>query len=766
MKYKEGHVDLGSNDLVDNASAGSTVTITALSDNHTPGIHFGDGSGNAGLYGNERAVLSGSPPVDLDTSPLNANAITQLDTIDPYFDYTSFSRPWDYNIDHAVDFSNWFSAQFFDAVRETELAYSPPVQNWYSSAPEHMQLNDAEAHTRFSSMDQYASNPHAPTHCEPRAAKNHIDADKDGTDDSRAPSPPNERSLEDRTPFAWDPRSKPIARAKPIILSADDPLLATVDEHLTLSEVTRGKVRDFLQSRVAQIQSDDSFTLPSLSVVNVFITLYFKYFLPKAPILHVKTIDINALPPALLSIILVIGSTYSRLRYTRRFGIVLFDRIRRNLQHEIEADNNLMRDPLHIYAVSLVLFMGLWCGNKRAFELAEALQAVMVTYVRHLPDDDHHDVARQAFRSPMPRDHALQSKWRTWIRSESIKRLRWFVYALDSQFSSLLGLNSLLTTADVRKWEMPCDEDFWMAPTPRSWKNLLGSSPQPSCPIFGPVAAFVLSPPSLINEANDHIALPRLNDWSSSLVLSCIMAQVSQFQQSLVMTRMFQGDAYEWESSPPTSQQKSNLQQSLQRWHDTYVRDSSTRQGPTFSSYFLDGSIIQYYLARIYTGLPLADIQDCIGKHGPMDATAAMDHLQDWCENCSTEACLVVEAAAACITYIMTRDLDIAPYDIIAQFLCHLALWIFAIAAPISAQDTMIKRLQVMPQVSDEVRAFIKAGFVKIPAESREIPHGGEPQLILRHAIQVLAKLGTWGASSNLALLLHLHPGVVRDVSR
>jgi hypothetical protein len=48
----------------------------------------------------------------------------------------------------------------------------------------------------------------------------------------------------------------------------------------------------------------------------------------------------------------------------------------------IEYDNSLMRDPLIIYSLTLICHAGLWCGNKRAFEMAEVVRGSVVSYCR------------------------------------------------------------------------------------------------------------------------------------------------------------------------------------------------------------------------------------------------------------------------------------------------------------------------------------------------------------------------------------------------
>ncbi|CAN9431257.1 unnamed protein product [Alternaria sp. RS040] len=125
-----------------------------------------------------------------------------------------------------------------------------------------------------------------------------------------------------------------------------------MDHSITITTATLSRIRDFLSPK-EQLGREDTFTLPELPLVNVFINLFFHAFLPQAPVLHRPTLDMDDLPSELLAIIMVIGSCYSRLRHTRRFGIIVLDRIRLNLLALIEADNSLMREPHIIYAFAL-----------------------------------------------------------------------------------------------------------------------------------------------------------------------------------------------------------------------------------------------------------------------------------------------------------------------------------------------------------------------------------------------------------------------------
>lgn len=690
--------------------------------------------------------------------------------LDPYFDYTSFARPWNYQSEHAVD---WFSSQFFDALRETDLAYSPPLQTLGSSTgydslrasmPHVLHHSNSTLHFDHF-LDQgvsLRSNNSEVVRTPGDGIQPNEDAETSAPGQNpRIASPPNETSHEDRLPFAWDPRSRPVARAKPIVLPPEDPIFATMDHSITITTATLSRIRDFLSPK-EQLGREDTFTLPELPLVNVFINLFFHAFLPQAPVLHRPTLDMDDLPSELLAIIMVIGSCYSRLRHTRRFGIIVLDRIRLNLLALIEADNSLMREPHIIYAFALVCYMGLWCGNKRAFELSEALRAVIVTYVRRMPaTGSHADNAtyfgyqQKSFKytaettySKSPR--TLDSDWIEWAKKESRKRLSWFVYMVDAQFPVLLGMGGMLTMADISKWECPCDEEFWTLATPRSWKNRLGSASEPACPVFGYLAAPLLS--ARYRCATEKQALlPRLNTWSSNLLLLSIIADVFHHQDALALLRTYDESEACSSGSFHTDDDGTRLSHTLELWKESYqVRhhirhDAKSQCGGHWST-------IAYHLARLYLVFPISEVQDCLGRSGPLDAKAALCRLMSWTFQHPKETTQAIEDASTCISVIMSNEGADDPYDIIGLFLCHVILWSFAHATSPEQKLHIVQYLREKQSMSPSLAEVIEAGFS--PDDTNA------PKLIFRHAIQSLVQLGTWGCSSNLALLLHLHPGV------
>jgi len=335
---------------------------------------------------------------------------------------------------------------------------------------------------------------------------------------SAAPSPPNETSYEDRTPFAWDPSSKRISEVKAVILDPDDPLLLNIDPKFSLHVTTYEALRSVLAQDVViqgRVVAKSIQSFPSLTVTNAFISRFSVAFLPQAPVIHVHTFCINDnCPTYLLAIMISIGATYCKRKHARRFAIVLQELARCHLSVAVAANDALLKDPLTIYSAALICYSGLWCGNKRAFELAEALRGSVTAWVRRLPTNIHRGTG------PLELGNDAADTWRQWIRQESLRRLKWLVYALDCQYACLMNATPSMTIAEVLDWDCPCDDDYWTAPSANRLKLLLGGA------IVPPSKAFAAAVGPFLHTSIAFEPLRSLNPWSSFLVLLYISMMV------------------------------------------------------------------------------------------------------------------------------------------------------------------------------------------------------------------------------------------------
>ncbi|KAF7557481.1 hypothetical protein G7Z17_g723 [Cylindrodendrum hubeiense] len=449
-------------------------------------------------------LLNEDPGIGMDTS-LDPSHFSNS-----HVDFSSFARPWDNSGQAPQD---WFTVDFFEALHETNGAKEPATfQNQPDDFPfiptfhPLLSFDDGVAAPALDGHDKQGDHPENPQYQEPPGRI------------SRVPSPPNMPSSEDCWPFAWNPSSTSISHAKPIHVDDNDPLLVNHDVRFDINEDTWTRLRRFLEPPMPL--RNDVFTLPSLRVANAFIALFFKFFSAQSPVLHEPTLDMNSLPPPLIAIIMVIGAKYSHIRHTRRFAIMVLDRARCNLRTAIDNDKRLIRDLNVIYAYALICYTGLWCGNKGAFEIAEAARGTLVAYIRRLPKSQ--DTMAQF--SNLSKD--AKSQWAYWIAAESRRRLMWFVFSLDGQFPGLLNMKSMMSLVEIARWQCPCDDEFWTAPTARTWKNLLGVASLPPAPTFAMVSGPFLHQAYQGNGESQEIQMAalalRLNQWTAFLVLMAL----------------------------------------------------------------------------------------------------------------------------------------------------------------------------------------------------------------------------------------------------
>jgi hypothetical protein len=335
---------------------------------------------------------------------------------------------------------------------------------------------------------------------------------------SETHSPPNETSCEDQTPFAWDPTSKRISHVGEVVFDPGDPLLSDVEKRFTLSSERYVRLKNVLGQDIC---TNDTTVIggmpivPCIEVLNAFLAHFVRYFLPQAPALHCPTFDINdSCPDHLLMIMIAIGTVYCRRRHVRRFGIVLQDLARCHLHMAVAADDVMLKDPDTIYSSALICYAGIWNGNKRAFELAEALRGNVVAWARRLSTP-----------TPVPMGYhdRNQTIWLNWARGESLKRLRWTIYALDCQISSLMNTAPSMTLGEVLDWDCPCDDEYWTASTAQRCKLLLGDAIVPPSKSFAAAfSPFIPGSPRLR-------PLRQLNEFGAFLVLLSINMRIFRY---------------------------------------------------------------------------------------------------------------------------------------------------------------------------------------------------------------------------------------------
>ncbi|CAI4215624.1 unnamed protein product [Parascedosporium putredinis] len=419
---------------------------------------------------------------------------------------------------------------------------------------------------------------------------------------------------------------------------------------------------------------------------------------------------------------MVIGAKYSHLRHTRRFSIVVLDRARLNLFKAIEADNRLIRDLQVVYSVALMCYTGLWCGNKRAFEIAESLRGTL----------------RVCEATSMVR---VLAGW---------------------AIPALLNLKSMFHPSEVAALECPCDDKYWMAPTARVWRGLLGSASLPPTPAF----AVALAPFSILLEAASRAdqavgvastPVLDLNPWSAFLVLLTLSSAAMDWSQSWALAVAIREETTEefelgrahvdgcgFRELVSLLEKRDNIRDA---WGAHFTKTGEPYQPPGTGAYYSEASSLLLKLSQMCLYVQVTDLQDVLGKSGPKGLTAAMGRLGKWTTAADREKrsdAGVIPSAVLAVDIISLASRTgatetAAPYNEVATFLSHVLLWVFVTTAtPIQHQ-----------QLLEKLRCSGRDGQLILVLETAMSPGDGQHKarsyFVLKHAAHSLAKMGTWG---------------------
>ncbi|EXF75618.1 hypothetical protein CFIO01_10380 [Colletotrichum fioriniae PJ7] len=709
------------------------------------------------------------------------DTVTTASELGANVDYSYFVQPWQDSL--WIDSSQWFTPDFYDAVRETSHISDPFIlQDDSMSLSAHWNWLGQSPTMPSSSTPKMASNANHVAALVPAGVS-------DGSESIlRVSSPPNLPSREDGVAFAWNPSSKSLCQTHSISINESHPLMILHNPQFDILESTWIRVQSFLELKTP---GSENLILPSLAVANVFLGLFFECFYEQSPVLHLPTISVNHLPSPLLSAMIIIGATYSGIRHTRRFSILMLDRARQNLQALIETDKSLTRHPETIYASSLLVYTGLWCGNKGAFETAEAFRGSLVTYVRRL-----FQPKTKVADAP---DSRVEDRWKAWAVSEFKRRLRWYVFMIDSQFPAILNMRSMMSLAEVARWECPGDDAAWCTTSALAWEAIVKSLGSSSASEFGSVyraltdnrrAHSTSSTPS-VSAITDNIS-----SWTQFLVLSSLASQAldwshdwsTQVGSDLAMLQNMGSDCHQEglrirdniigkSYCLPVVSAKAHafISASLKSWecyHSTkHNGNPITDVAQSSVLYFQKASQILRGLVNIQLHTCVADLQDSLGKSGANAVEESLGRLRVYFTNGYT-GCVgshqeppfesldafaksVMETAS-----IMSNPTlqSATPYSIFGIFLNHVLQWAFLRSSPETLKSHLCGHLREISssyhgQGISELTGILDFG---LSSADTTVMNRDRSHLVLMQAAQNLALLGTWGASLNLALLLQL----------
>ncbi|KAM3078474.1 hypothetical protein ACMFMG_006353 [Clarireedia jacksonii] len=201
-----------------------------------------------------------------------------------------------------------------------------------------------------------------------------------------------------------------------------------------------------LTSSFWRLHCGDSFdvdSFPDLRQLNVLVQLYFEYFHPQTPIIHVPTFRPDKASLMLLTAVAAVGCHYSTMKKVRKLASSLHKVLRLALLEQ--QVKNVMNYDIQItqslFLYSICMMMG---GSKEYLMHFQCQRSFLVTMCR--PFIAAHG---SFFKNPKHENYHNHdpNDWKAWVREESIRRIIYAVWFLDC-----FNLIVLWDSSNLQSW--------------------------------------------------------------------------------------------------------------------------------------------------------------------------------------------------------------------------------------------------------------------------------------------------------------------------
>ncbi|KNG82110.1 putative C6 transcription factor RegA [Aspergillus nomiae NRRL 13137] len=292
---------------------------------------------------------------------------------------------------------------------------------------------------------------------------------------------PNDRSIQRlRWHFVPEPQDHGYAEHNNLLLPADAEQNSTprnfigMDSYCnaeSLDLASRDKILSIFLSQMKHPISQVTLSFPSVELLDILI----RYFLTSPTSnakswIHLATFTPKQTRPELLLAMAAMGAVLTPDPSLQKLGFAMQEVVRHQLPVVFESDNTMINNLDLLQAYMLCLETGLWSGNNRKMEICESSRLPLVTILRRRGLFHHAAYPPVLIISEDVSDN-LDSKWRSWVRQESFKRLVYNLLQHDAQLSMVLFTNPLLSYGET-SLSIPCSRDLWTASSAQKWKEL------------------------------------------------------------------------------------------------------------------------------------------------------------------------------------------------------------------------------------------------------------------------------------------------------
>ncbi|ORY67299.1 uncharacterized protein BCR38DRAFT_387781 [Pseudomassariella vexata] len=565
-----------------------------------------------------------------------------------------------------------------------------------------------------------------------------------------------------RSPWLWEPEAKDnlVREQEGLVLNEEtisnspayEKMLASTSARLTMLKMESTQ-RDRLFAIVLSERKDPLKipSFPSLNLLNYLLQTHFvQDDYQTDSWIHAASFDPSVCLPELLAALIASGAVLFAVPAIWQFGLALLEVARMALSSlvrtievwlrssadcgQFESNNAHTRDIQALQAFMLNLDIGLWSGFKRKMEIAESFLQPLMTMLRRAgmfsaPIDTPALIPSQS-DSPV----VLDSKWRSFIKRESYKRLTLHLFIHDAQSSVGLQKNPLMSYTELG-FSLPASRDLWKAATAEIWReNYLRKRPLSSDATI-PRVSEILHCTTLLDTLEDFVDV----ELCYSAMLYGFWGQIHTYREAVKFySAGLQGSHRNATHRLWIISQHQELYRDI-RDFATHI-ESSPKLAPQFSV------VAELFMMILHVSPD--DIQRFAGKYGEEEARRAAVTLEDGWARIQESRYAVWHAGQVFRISRLLPPASLRGFNAIAVYLASLTLWAYGILScshSTQAQDNHeisppSKYVQLDGDESRDVRAFLQ----------------------LDKGVPIITRNGDVNASTESLS----NPGMVLDISR
>ncbi|OQV02193.1 Fungal specific transcription factor domain-containing protein [Cladophialophora immunda] len=472
--------------------------------------------------------------------------------------------------------------------------------------------------------------------------------------------------------------------------------------NITIPEEVRDSIMATIHIVLAKVLDKDQMgkiptTFPPLRTVQVIFETYLSRLAGFYPITHPGTFSHNhtmqysgpGMQLQLLSTF-VSGALMIPVTEVQTFATDLASIVLQVLYEIFLRDANQTKDIYLTSTAILITAFGIWSGNKRQMELAEALRS---SYTTMMSRRGLHERAQQRiFKINLAN---IELEWRDWLMKETRRRLAYVWYVVEQEISLFNGVPTTLSFTEMR-CPMPSNEALFAASSDEAWRDQVQVAQSGlSTPTSSTVAA-LKCPHSLAAfhrrflSGNIFQFQDAVTPFEVRLLLCSIQTLVSQYSQ----TKRFVPEEEEFipetcaisASSEYGQLRREELHYLLVKWHLLYRR-VMPHTAPISCGTDLS-CILMAHLIAMELYVSFDDVQLFAGKEGFVEGRMLMPSFKRWAKTSGAARALLHAGQIMHTLTIVAEDTARPLWWPLAVARAALLLWAYGMAAQTGADNT------------------------------------------------------------------------------